>query len=118
MILLPLTYAIVSEIYYARSMSPRGISNVHDYFNRFGDPVSIQQVHKKGKSYYEFNGHLPPLYLLAHPSSPPAYVFDEQGQFIIWCKDPGDDPTYHETWQGRGEYQIEIASLKKKFAIQ
>jgi hypothetical protein len=116
--ILTIAYVFGSETYYARSISPSGISNVRDYFNRFGDPDRIQHVYQKGQSYYEFNGHLPPLYLLAHPSSPPAYIFDEQGKFITWCKDPGDDPAYHETWQSQGAYQIEIGSVKEKFAIR
>ena len=118
MVILPLAYAAGSELYYARSISPSGLTNVQDYFNRFGEPSRIGEVSRNGRTYYEFNGHLPPIYLFAHPSSPPAYVFDDKGKFVTWCKDPGDDALYHETWQRNGEYQIDIGSLKKRFAIR
>jgi predicted nuclease of predicted toxin-antitoxin system len=40
---------------------------------------------------------------LVFPSSPPAYLFDEQGQFAAWCKDPGDILSYRQTWPLQSE---------------
>lgn len=31
-------------------------------------------------------------------SGPPAYIFDEEGRFIEWSEDIGDDSNYWRTW--------------------
>ena len=97
-ILLPIVYVVCSEVYYARSISPHGISTVRDFLDRFGEPRRVRMVQRDGRSYYEFTGRLPPSYMLVTPSAAPAYVFDEQGRFAAWCKDPGDMPSYRRTW--------------------
>jgi hypothetical protein len=84
------TYWIGSEVHYARSISPKGVATVRDFFGRFGEPRRIRMVERDGKSYYEFTGQLPGSWSCAFPSAPAAYVFDEQGRFAAWCRDPGD----------------------------
>ena len=49
-------YWIGSEIHYSRSISPKGISTVAEYFHRFGEPRVIREVGRDGKTYYEFFG--------------------------------------------------------------
>lgn len=80
-ILLSIAYVVGSEVYYARSISMNGVSTVRDFFDRFGEPRRVRTVQRDGQSYYEFTGPLPSGFVLATPSAPSAYVFDEQGRF-------------------------------------
>jgi hypothetical protein len=115
LILLPIAYLVGSEVYFARNISPRGISTVKDFFDRFGEPWRIRNVQRDGQSYYEFNGHLPRGFVLASPSAPPAYIFTTNGQFVAWCADPGDTPGFRSTWQLQGTNQIEIGVIRERF---
>lgn len=117
LILLPMAYVIGSEMYYAHSISPRGISTVRDYFDRFGEPHRICVVQRDGRDYYEFSGHLPSGFVWAFPSAPPAYVFDEQGRFTAWCSDPGDIPSHRQTWQLQSTNHIEMGVIRKQFGL-
>lgn len=110
-------YWIGSEIHYARSISPKGVATVRDFFDRFGEPQRIRMVERDGRSFYEFTGHLPSSWSAAVPSSAPAYVFDEQGHFVAWCRDPGDDPSHRRTWPLQSTNQIELGVIKQKFGI-
>ena len=117
-ILLPVAYVVGSEIYYARSISPHGVSTVRDFFDRFGEPRRVRMVQRDGQSYYEFTGRLPSGFVLATPSAPPAYVFDEQGQFAAWCRDPGDIPSYRQTWPLQSTNQVEIGLVRERFELR
>jgi hypothetical protein len=110
-------YWIGSEVSYARSISPKGIVTVRDFFDRFGEPQRIRMVEREGKVFYEFTGRLPSSWSAAVPSSAPAYVFDEQGQFVAWCRDPGDAPSHRRTWPLQSTNQIEIGVIKQKFGM-
>jgi hypothetical protein len=116
-IILLLGYVIGSEIYYANRISPRGISTVKDFFARFGQPRQIRMVERDGQSYYEFTGGLPGRFLLATPSTPPAYVFDAKGQFSGWCSDPGDMPAYREKWPLQSTNEIDVRLVRQKFGF-
>ena len=72
-------YVIGSEVYYLESNSPRGLKDIRGYFDRFGEPRSARIIGRDGQTYYEIRGHLPKWYVFAHPSSPPAYIFDVNG---------------------------------------
>jgi hypothetical protein len=111
-------YWIGSEIYYAHSISPRGISTAGDYLKRFGEPKSIRAVKHGGKDYYEFTGSLPPRFVIALPSSPPVYVFDEQGRFVTWCSDPGDAHGYYQQWPFDSTNRLELKTVKERLGLQ
>ena len=117
LLLLPIAYLIGSELYYARSISPRGIVTVHDYVDRFGQPPRVQIVEQRGRSFYEFTGQLPPAYVLAIPSAPPVYVFDEQGRFVSWCRDPGDTPEYRRLWPLKGEDDVDVEFVRENLGL-
>ena len=117
-LLLPLAYLVGSELYYARSISPDGISTVSDFVDRFGEPRRVLRVQHEGQSYYEFTGRLPPVFVLALPSAPPAYVFDEQGQFKAWCRDPGDIPSYRQAWPLQSTNPVDIGLIKERLGLQ
>jgi hypothetical protein len=110
-------YWIISEVHYARNISPKGVATVHDFFDRFGEPKRIRMVERDGKSYYEFTGQLPGAWSAAVPSAAPAYVFDEQGQFAGWCRDPGDAASYRRTWPFQSTNQVEVRTVRQKFGI-
>ena len=110
-------YWIGSEVHYARRISPKGVATVHDFFQRFGEPRRIRIVERDGKSYYEFSGQLPGSWSAAVPSSAPAYVFDEQGQFVAWCRDPGDAPSHRRAWPLQSTNQVEVGVIRQKFGL-
>ena len=110
-------YWIGSEVHYARSISPAGISTVREFFDRFQQPRRIRMVERDGQSYYEFTGHLPSAWIIALPSSPPAYVFDEQGRLVSWCSDPGDAPSHRRTWPLRSTNDVELGVVRQKFGF-
>ncbi len=112
------TYWIGSELRYARSISPKGISTVREFFNRFGEPRRIRMVQRDGLSYYEFTGRSPSSWSAAVPSAPPVYVFDEQGRFAAWCRDPGDASRYRGTWLLQSTNQVEIGLVREKFGLR
>ena len=118
LILLPIAYLVWSEVYYARSISPDGISTARDFFDRFGEPRWVRMVQRDGQSYYEFAGRLPSGFVLATPSAPAAYVFDDQGRFTTWCRDPGDIPSFRQTWRLQGTNYVEIGLVKEKFGLR
>lgn len=112
-------YWLGSEAYYARQISPRGVTTASDFFKRFGEPRSVFILERDGKDYYEFRGFLPPPKLLgAVPSGPPAYVFDEQGHFVTWCNDIGDNNVYRQQWPFNSTNKLELNAVKQKLGIQ
>jgi hypothetical protein len=117
LILLPIAYLVASEVHYARSISPRAVHDVADYFQRFGEPLFVQLVERDGKSYYEFSGRLPPWFSLATPSAPPAYIFDAQGRFVEWCSDPGDTAGYRARWPLSTTGRVDVLVVRQKFGI-
>jgi hypothetical protein len=117
-ILLPIAYLVGSEIYYLHSISPHGVSTVRDFFDRFGEPRRVRMVQRDAQSYYEFTGRLPSGLILAAPSAPPAYVFDEQGRFVTWCRDPGDIPGHRQTWRLQSTSEVEIGLVRDRFGLR
>ncbi len=112
------SYWIASEIYYARSIDPKGIEQISDYFERFGDPKRVREIEKDGKKFYLLRGNLPKWYVVALPSSAPAYVFNEFGKFIEGWPDPGDQPGYFKKWpKTLKSNDLEIQELKSRFGI-
>jgi hypothetical protein len=110
-------YWIGSEVHYARSILPTGITTARDYFARFGEPLFVQMVSHEGQSYYEFAGRLPSALSMATPSSPPAYVFDEQGRYVTWCRDPGDMPSHRQHWPLQGTNLVEVGLVRQRLGL-
>jgi hypothetical protein len=118
LVLLPIAYVVGSEVYFARTISPRGISTARDFFGRFGEPRRIRMVQRDGRSYYEFTGRPPAGFVLATPSAPPAYIFNTNGQFVAWCADPGDTPGFRSTWQLQSTNQVEVGAVRERFGLR
>ena len=108
---------IGSEVYKERSISPRGVTSARDFFARFGDPQHILMVERNGQSYYEFVGRLPSGMVLAPPSAPPVYFFDEQGRLVGWDRDPGDSSSDHQAWTLLTN-EVEVGLVRQKFGIR
>lgn len=112
-----MAYFIGSEVHYARRISPENISTLNDYFTRFGRPEHIFATERTGKSYYLVSGNGPALLLGALPSSPPGYIFNEEGRFVTWSRDPGDDPQFRQTWATESLKELEVEDVEGKFNL-
>jgi hypothetical protein len=110
-------YVVGSEIFYANSISPKGVSNIKDYFHHFGEPHRIRVVQRNGRDYYEFTGHRPSVWLAAFPSEPPAYIFAENGNLAAWCSDPGENTGYRRTWPLLRTNWVEATVIRKRFDL-
>ena len=117
LILLPITWWVGSEFYYARTISPEGVLTVGDFVKRFGKPRLIRVLERDGKEYYELSGRIPSVVTLSFPSSPPAYVFDEQGRFVTWCRDPGDQPDYRKEWPFMSTNRVDPGVFNARFQL-
>ena len=113
-LLLPV-YWIGSEFWYSHHIQPNGISTVADFFERFGQARRIRKVEREGVVYFHLSGTLPPLYVLAVPSAPPVYAFDQSGHFVEWCRDPGDSNAYWERWPKQGNQTIDLNDFKHRY---
>ncbi|MBX3451137.1 MAG: hypothetical protein KF777_16345 [Planctomycetaceae bacterium] len=92
-------YWVFCELTYFASMQPDGVKTVDDYWKRFGEPPHVYEIVKDDGTYYMVFGRLPPFWSVVVPSSPPTYVFDENGVFVDWCADKGDGPEeYNRSW--------------------
>jgi hypothetical protein len=59
---------------------------------------------------------VPAFYLMALPSEPAAYVFDNSGKYVDWCRDPDDMPSYWEKWP-RGDGEMTSSELRSRIPI-
>lgn len=86
-----------SEARWARINSPVGkFSNVQEYLAYGRLPSRVTKVKKDGKTFFLAHGPLDAWAAL--PSSPASYVFDESGQMVEWCSDPGDNSGFQKKW--------------------
>lgn len=112
-------YWFCSEEHFARSVSPKGLSTVAQYIERFGDPALVHQVDRNGKIYYMLFGHGPSLPVFAFPSSPPTYVFDSSGTFVEWCLDRGETNSgYNERWPLTESGRVDVGTFKQRFGLR
>src|SRR4051812_49204486 len=58
---------------------------------------SVRKFIHNGKFDVEVIGK-PHVSALSVPSGPPAYIFDETGVFVDWCRDLGDNPSFVKKW--------------------
>ncbi len=113
--LLPL-YWIGSEVWYAASRNPRGVSTISEYVLKFGEPASVYPLTLDGRIFYEVRGDLPPFYVAAFPSDPPSYIFEESGRLVDWCSDPGDTPSFHRRWPLDRSESLDLPTFRRRFA--
>jgi hypothetical protein len=108
---------VASEVFYGIRIRPAGIRTAGDHFRRFGEPQFIYKVQRGGSTFYEFTGFsrsAPPL--LAMPSSPPAYIYDQKGNFVGWCSDPGDQPAHRQTWPRVSDTPLDKEAVRQRFS--
>ena len=65
----------------------------------------------ENKTYFIFYG--PSDTWLALPSGPSAHVFAQNGQFIDWSRDTGDDKTFNDKWPKHLYIEISIKELER-----
>ncbi len=88
---------LLSEVRWARINKPTGkFSNVREYLADGRLPSRVTRVKKDGKTF--FIAHSPLDTWLAFPAAPAAYVFNETGEMVEWCSDPGDNSGFQKKW--------------------
>ena len=111
-------YWIGSEVYYSRSISPKAISTVAEYFHRFGEPRGVHQIQRENKTYYMLFGRGPSPLVFALPSSPPTYVFDDAGQLVEWCPDRGETQSgFNHRWPLSETGRVDTGTFKQRFGL-
>ena len=110
---------IVGEVRYSHRIDPGGIRDLSEHFQRFGSPQRIYRVSRADATFYYLSGFpdgQPPRF--AYPSSPPAYIYDQNGRFVDWCSDPGDcSPDWSNRWPMRSELPLEIDAFRQQFSL-
>ncbi|MGA2243799.1 MAG: hypothetical protein ABSH48_02275 [Verrucomicrobiota bacterium] len=106
---------IGAEVYYVKSITPRGVLTVADHFRRLGEPLRIVEFTRDGATYFEFIGVPHGFHALVTPSAPPSYIYDESGKFVEWCSDPVDQPAFRKRWPLTKTVPIDIAAFGKKY---
>ena len=116
-LLAPVLLWVGSEVYYASSIRPHGVRTLADHYRRFGEPRRIFRLQRDGTNYYELSGRTGGFPVLAFPSSPPAYVYDEAGTLVDWCPDPGDRPAYRRSWPRTGSEAVDLLVFRQKYGL-
>ena len=78
---------------------PAGGTNLIEFLNAQPRLNQIRSFVYNGKVHVLVIGK-PSLSLLSMPSGSPAYIFDEGGAFLEWCRDLGDEPSFVRKWGG------------------
>lgn len=60
-------------------------------------PNQIRSFVHSGKVHVQVIGK-PSISPLSMPSGSPAYIFDETGALVDWCRDLGDQPSFAKKW--------------------
>ena len=76
---------------------PEGATNLVAFLEERPRPVQIRRFVHDGKTHIEVVGE-PATSLLSLPSGPPAYIFDERGALVDWCRDLGDQSSFVKKW--------------------
>lgn len=76
---------------------PLGATNLAAFLEARPNWSQIRGFVHHGKPHVEVIGK-PILLPLNPPSGPPAYIFDEPGALVDWCRDLGDNPSFARKW--------------------
>ncbi|NLT70981.1 MAG: hypothetical protein GXX91_09840 [Verrucomicrobiaceae bacterium] len=109
-VLLVISYPVISEWIYHRDISPGEATHFSEFSGKIRHQTSVRVFEARDGTLFQFRGFGPRAGLLAVPSSTPIYYFDEDGTFAGWVKDPGD-MEIPERFQAIGE--AEHISIKE-----
>ena len=76
---------------------PASGTNLVSFLEERSEVSSVRKFNYNGKLHVEVIGK-PHASALSVPSGPPAYIFDENGAFVDWCGDIGDNPSFIKKW--------------------
>jgi hypothetical protein len=104
-VLLVISYPVISEVIYYRGISPGDEKHFSEFSDMISQESSVQVFETSDGTLLQFRGLLPRPGLLAVPSSAPIYYFNEAGGFVGWVQDPGD-MKIPERFQAIGEGKL------------
>ena len=101
----PLIWAVVglfvmdfaAMVWQRHRIEPRGIETLRDYaaWRSASKVFAVEQ--KDGRAYAIAYGPIA-IGAIFLGSGPAVYVFDDQGRFVEWSPDSGDDSTFQSKW--------------------
>ena len=78
---------------------PAGVTNLIAFLEARPQSAEIRKFVHNEKVHLEVIGE-PFQSALSVPSGPPAYIFNESGALVDWCRDLGDQPSFVAKWGG------------------
>lgn len=78
---------------------PAGGTNLVAFLEERPQVNQIRRFVHNGKLHVEVIGKAS-VSALSLPSGSPAYIFDETGALVDWCRDLGDNPSFVKKWGG------------------
>ncbi len=89
-VLLVISYPVISEVIYHRDISPGDSEHFTEFAEMISHESSVRIFETSEGTMVQFRGLLPRPGLLAIPSAAPDYYFNDGGTFVGWVRDPGD----------------------------
>jgi hypothetical protein len=118
--LLLIVFLIAPVFFHAYRISPRykRVTDISGHFQRFGEPRQVTRLQRGGTNFYELSGNASSLWMtLALASSAPVYVYDAGGKLVDWCSDPGDEPSYFQSWPRTNSEPVDLNHFRKQYGL-
>jgi len=94
---------------------PPGGGDLTGFLELRANVGEIRHFVRDGRAYFMVVGQTP-NHILALPSGPPAYIFDESGRLVDWTGDLGDAQSFVSKW-GRPEAGTRITAERARHMV-
>lgn len=104
-IFVTLTAILVTAWFYVEKKNARAVrplaagADLKAYLDNLPEDIQIFSFALDGKKYVELV-RMPNASGLNLSSGPSVYIFNEKGEFVDWCRDIGDTPSFEKKWKG------------------
>ena len=113
-------YWVMSEYVVAKAATPpSGEVTLADFLNSKIQVRNARKVLVDDKTYTFVVGvYHKGFFLLAFPSGPPIYIFDERDILIEWYYDSGDSMQFKEKWEKYNIYAQPLFDIRKENNVE